>query len=391
MLILFFHSVFRYIRCFIEALHPKQQTHAPLHFKRLLFLLLCPFLLSVQILHWLGFLLDALLFPAYRKVKVHQPVFITGIPRSGTTFTHRTLAYDQDQFTTVSTWQALLAPSVTAQKIVHTFAALDRKIGAPITKSITFITQRAMNDFNAIHAVAPDAPEEDYLWLLPAGSCLILLLAFPHSTYLAQMAALDTLPSNESERLLDFYESCIQRHLYVNGNNRRFLSKNAAFASWCPALRKRFPDAKFIICVREPGQALDSQLNSLTPARQLFGTDPSGKLTSRLFLEIFIHNYSILVKFTQALDPKDLALIDQNDLRQASGSLLLEALKQIEIVPSTALRKKLNELSTQNGNNTPLRSVNAVTEFSQTEVCLTTAYNSLLASPNRIKFSTNVH
>lgn len=391
MLILFLQSIIRYICCFAEAFLPKQRAHAPLHFKRLLFLLLCPFLLGVQILHWIGFLLDALLFPTYRKVKVRQPVFITGIPRSGTTFTHRTLAFDQEQFTTVSSWEAAVAPSITAQKIVHSFASLDRKIGAPIAKCITAITQRTMEDFNAIHAVSPDAPEEDYLWLLPASSCLILLLAFPHSTYLAQMAALDTLPESQRERLLDFYESCIQRHLYVYGSTRRFLSKNAAFASWCPHLRKRFPDAKFIICVREPGQALNSQLNSLAPARQLFGTDPSGVLTSRLFLEIFIHNYSTLVKFTEAVSPKDLALIDQGDLRQASGLLLLAALQQIDIVPSTALRKKLNQLPKKNLNRAQLGPCDALSKFSHIDACLTSTYRALLNSPNRTIFSIDVH
>jgi hypothetical protein len=391
MLILFFQSIIRYIRCFAEAFLPKQRAHAPLHFKRLLFLLLCPLFLGVQILHWIGFLIDALLFPSYRKVKVYQPIFITGIPRSGTTFTHRTLASEEGQFTTVSTWEAALAPSITAQKIVHRFAALDRKVGTPIAKCIRAITQRGTKDFHAIHAVSPEAPEEDYLWLLPASSCLILLLAFPHSTYLAQMAALDTLPERQRERLLDYYESCIQRHLYLHGHNRRFLSKNAAFASWCSPLRKRFPDAKYIICVREPSEALNSQLNSLAPARKLFGTDPSGALTSRLFLEIFVHNYSTLSKFTESLNPKDMALIDQGDLRENSGMLLLEALRQIDIVPSSALRKKLNQLPRQNLNKAQLNPSDVVSKFSQMNASLSFAYRSLMNSSNRTKLPTNVH
>jgi hypothetical protein len=344
MLALCLQSLVRYCKWLGGSLWLKDPTHAPLCLRRILFLLLCPLLLLIQLTHWIGFLLDEIFFPRYRSIQVREPVFITGIPRSGTTFVHRSLARDKHQFSTVSTWEALLAPSICARKLIAAVAVLDRRLGAPLAKAIAALTRRAAGDFNAIHAVTPDAPEEDYLWLLPAASCLILLLAFPESRYLAQMAALDTLPKNQSKRLLDFYERCIQRHLYAGGKGRRFLSKNAAFASWCPALRQRFPDAKFLLCIREPSEALRSQLSSLAPARRIFGTDPTGTITARLFTEIFKHNYKALADFTRQQDPKAVALIDQADLSDAPGPVTLAALNQLELSTDPALREYLAQL-----------------------------------------------
>lgn len=388
MLVLCLQSLARYMKWWVGALRPGANPQAPLSWRRILFLLLCPALLALQILHWLGLFLDELLFPAYRRTAIRKPVFITGIPRSGTTYVHRCLAHDSNQFISVSTWEAVLAPSITARKILRLLIRLDQKIGSPIKKCITASTQRAAGDFNKIHAVAPDAPEEDYLWLLPASSCLILLLAFPNSHYLAQMAALDTLPAHQRNRLLDFYEACIRRHLYTCGNGRRFLSKNAAFASWCPALRQRFPDAKFILCVREPTEALRSQLSSLAPARRLFGTDPSGEMTARLFGTCFQHNYELLVKFIESAPPENTALIDQADLRAAPGPLLQTALSKLDIQPGTKLREYLKQQQARHQSQHAHQPAPSNHKISKIGVYLQPIHRTLLSKPVRVQPST---
>lgn len=385
MLLLCLQSLARYLKWWLRALKPEPNPSAPLNWRRIFFLLLSPFLLAVQLLHWLGLFLDELLFPNYRKIKVEAPVFITGIPRSGTTFVHRTLAHDAIQFTTVSTWEAVLAPSITARKIIQLAQALDAKLGSPFAKIIHALTARAAGDFNQIHVVAPDAPEEDYLWLLPAASSLILLLAFPDSRYLVQTAALDTLPFRQRARLLDFYEACIRRHLYASGKGRRFLSKNAAFASWCPALQQRFPDAKFLLCMREPSEALRSQLSSLAPARRLFGTDPSGQVTARLFEAIFKHNYKALLRFIKNTQPGEVALVDQADLRKAPKPLLCAALQELGIQPNDPLRTQLEHLKAHHQTQHRYQASARSEKISEVGFYLKPCYHTLLNSPFRVQ------
>src|SRR5690606_28794368 len=63
--------------------------------------------------------------------------------------------------------------------------------------------------------------------------------------------------------VMDYYYRCLQKHLYVHGDNKRMLSKNPSFTPFVKSLRQRFPDACFIFCVREPVTVVGSQLSSI--------------------------------------------------------------------------------------------------------------------------------
>lgn len=344
MLGLAIQSLGRHLAWFFRSLRPGGPDGAPWGLRRFAFLLLgFPLFTLLQLGHWAALWLDELLFPAYRKVEVKAPVFIAGIPRSGTTFVHRVLASDAAHFTTVSTWEAVLAPSIVQRKILRALARLDRGLGGHGHRLLNRWLGQGAGDFQKIHEVGLDAPEEDYLWLLPAGSCFILLLAFPFSPWLGQMARFEALPATAQAPLLGFYRRCIQRHLFCHPQ-KRFLSKNAAFASWLPALRRVFPDASFVLCVREPACALSSQLSSLAPARKLFGTDPTGRLTQAQFEKIFAANYALLAEFVAEGAGGGVAVLDQSDLKADSKAMLNALIQQLALPASPARQAALDAL-----------------------------------------------
>lgn len=325
---LFLQSMIRYLAWWGASLWPGKHEGAPLGLRRLVFLLLgYPLFLGLQLVHWLGFLCDEIFFSAYRKVEVESPVFIHGIPRSGTTFLHRTLAADPN-YTYFTTWEAILAPSITERKVVCALAAIDRAIGAPCKRLIQACLNKSSADFNAIHEVGLDTPEEDYLALLPAGGCFILLLAFPFSKELTALAKLDQMPASERERWILFYKRCLQKHLYCHPG-KQLLSKNAAFATWGASLQEAFPDAHFLICIREPDTALSSQLSSLAPARKAFGTDPNGSHTSKQFTDIYSHAYQALKTFVDSAEQDQVAVVVQAKLKADPAGTIRSALEQI--------------------------------------------------------------
>ncbi|WP_269525695.1 sulfotransferase [Coraliomargarita parva] len=341
---IFCRSLGLHLTWFVQSLIPGRHKGAPLGLRRLVFLLLLfPLLVAVQLVHWCCFLLDEVFFPGYRRTPVKSPVFVTGIPRSGTTFVHRTLAA-HPEFTSFSTWEAVLAPTILQRKIIRGLAACDRRIGSPARKLVDVMILACSGDFNAIHEVALDAPEEDYLALLPAGSCFILLLAFPFSPWLKQTGMLDTMPPEPRAALCRFYKRLLQKHLYCAGPEKRLLSKNAAFGSWCGSLLACFPDAKFLLSVREPRSALSSQLSSLESARRLFATDPDGSQTAALFTEIFSHNYKALAEFFQT-HPEHAGIVEQAELRRAPGECLEAALRQVEVPVEGSLLTALRTLT----------------------------------------------
>ena len=56
-----------------------------------------PLFVLLQAINGAGLMLDYLLFPDFRRVRVREPLFVVGVPRSGTTFLHRLLAGDRER------------------------------------------------------------------------------------------------------------------------------------------------------------------------------------------------------------------------------------------------------------------------------------------------------
>ncbi|WP_405282845.1 sulfotransferase [Gaopeijia maritima] len=233
-------------------------------------LLFLPPFVALQVVHWVALALDDLLFPAYRRVEVREPLFVLGLPRSGTTTLHRILARDEERFTTLRLWQLLFAPAIVERKALAALGAVDRAIGSPALRTLRWIERRLTSWMDEVHPISLDEPEEDYLFFLPLFAAFILVLVAPRDPRLWRISRADRSPA-EADRLVAFYRRCVQRHLYLEGGDRRLLSKNPSFTPFIEALDRAFPDARFIGCVRAPSKVVASQLSSLADGARLMG------------------------------------------------------------------------------------------------------------------------
>ncbi|MGJ3241734.1 MAG: sulfotransferase [Opitutales bacterium] len=327
-----------YAGCWIRAFSPECRQLAPLGPRRWLVLVIgLPAALLLQAVHGLALLLDELFFPGYRRAPIREPLMITGLPRSGTTAVHRRLARDRDRFSTPATWEVLLAPAILEKQIFRVLGALDRVIGRPGGRCLAWLFRRLAGDFNAIHETGPDAPEEDYLLLLPYGGCFLAVLAFPADPAVWRLAKLDTWPAAERRLLVDGYLSLLRRHLYVFGRGRRLLSKNAAFASWLPALRGALPESRWLVCIRRPDEALSSQLSAVAGGAAALGVRPRNPGFVDPFSDTFAHALSVLVEVFE--DPQGLAVVDQAVLKNDSDGVLAAALCRVGEAPTGPMRK----------------------------------------------------
>ena len=242
-----------------------------------------PLFLLLQLIHWLGFALDELLFRRYRSIEVKAPVFVLGVPRSGTTFMHRLLA-EHDACTTFSTWECLLAPSISERYLGLAVARLDRLLGRPMGRLAGWFGRRLLGRIDDVHPLSLTAPEEDYLALLPVLSAFILVLPFPEADWLWRLGRFDTeATERERRRLLRWYRRLLQKHLYVHGANRTLLSKNASFGGMAGSLVDEFPDCRLVICQRDSLAAIRSQLDSLRFGMRAFGiSENDGNFINKL-------------------------------------------------------------------------------------------------------------
>jgi hypothetical protein len=316
MLRLFLISIKRFAVLALQGLTRSPDGTAPLRLRRVLVLLgFLPLFALAQGLHWLGFLLDDLLFPGWRRVEVRAPLFVLGVPRSGTTRLHQVLAQDP-AFTTFRTWECLFAPSVTQRRFWLGLGRLDARLGRPCGRLLDWLERRAFAGLDDVHAMTLRTPEEDYFALMPILSCFILALPFPGFEHLWRMGCFDRdVPAPERRRIMGYYRDCLKRHLFVHGDGRRLLSKNAAFAPLALSLAETFPDARFIVLLRDPGETVPSQLSSIAAGLDFFGVPPDSAAVRERFIGQLAFYYENLDTLRRRLPPGHHAGLGMPQLR----------------------------------------------------------------------------
>jgi len=238
-----------FIRFLYKSLFKSKGTNYRLTPKRAGLLALAFVIYSlVESMIWLGFLCDEILFPGYREVRIKEPVYIVGNPRSGTTFLQRLLAKDEEMFSTMRTWEMLLAPSVTMRRLFGALSRLDRRLGSPLHRALGMLEESWQED-NVVHRIALRAPEEDEYLLVHIFSTLKIWLYVAMLDEAERYTYFDSrMPEEEKERIMTFYARCLQRHLYAHGETgtepsdaKHYLAKNPHFSPMIDTLYELLP------------------------------------------------------------------------------------------------------------------------------------------------------
>ena len=212
---------------------------------------------------WVTRALDHVLFWRFRRQKVKAPIFIIGNPRSGTTFLHRLMCYDEERFTHFKLWQTIL-PTVFHHKMVRLLTFLNRWTGNIAGRLLTRFERRAFRGWDGIHAVGLSRAEEcEMLWVYTLMSpALYSLVPFPD--LLPRAKFVDRLPDRKRKRVMRYYRGVLQRHLYCDGGKREYLGKNVFLTGRIESILETFPDARFVHMVRHPFEVIPSYLSMFT-------------------------------------------------------------------------------------------------------------------------------
>ena len=182
---------------------------------------------------------------------IEKPLFIIGNLRSGSTFLHRLLSRDSETFTSLTTWDIYLTPSVTQKKITQFFSRLDKKLGGHVHRLLYAFDKRTLGKFK-IHRISFFQPEEDENILLHIWDSFWVSFLFPFMDEMPNYQHFDEALSPEHKRrIMKFYKSMLQRHMYATGK-KYFVAKNPAFSPKIETLLEFFPDARIIYLARNP-------------------------------------------------------------------------------------------------------------------------------------------
>jgi hypothetical protein len=211
-----------------------------------------------SLFHALFCLLDYVFFPLLWLQKVEKPVFIVGHARSGTTLMHRLMSADGDRFSHFLYWE-MFFPSLLQKKLIRGLGNLDEKLLAGFFKrKLQVWDDKTFGPYRHMHNMSLWNAEED---------CFAMASAFVTQQWSLEIPMMDVIDvfhldqmGNRRRRWMRHYRALVRRQLLLNGGNKTHLSKNPIMSGWVEALIEEFPDARFVVLVRDPAECIPSCL-----------------------------------------------------------------------------------------------------------------------------------
>ncbi|MDQ6797166.1 MAG: sulfotransferase [Actinomycetota bacterium] len=206
--------------------------------------------------------------PEIRGAPVRRPVFITGLPRTGTTLLHNLMACDPAN-RVLRFWEAL--------------RPFPRDPGAEGRSEETLVAEAEVwlerlyalaPYFRAIHASTATGPEEcDALFQNSFASQHFddMFRADDYSAWLAD-ATLEAAYDEYLGQLRALQLQSLQLHA-GEGGDRRWVLKSPSHLGYLGALFKTFPDATVVVCHRDPDEAVASYASLVMNVRQPYSDD----------------------------------------------------------------------------------------------------------------------
>lgn len=310
-------------RTFYRSFFDAKNTPARLTKKRLIFLLLFYIVWPLgQAMHWFFFWLDDILFPAYKNHPIEKPLFILGNFRSGSTFLHRLLSRDSETFTSLTTWDIYLTPSVTQKKITQFIAALDNKYLGRFLHRALFAFDRATLGKIKIHPISFFQPEEDENIHMHIWDGYFVTFLFPFMDEFPDYIHFDQALSPEhKKRIMTFYRSMLQRHLYATGK-KHFVAKNPAFSAKLETLTQFFPDARILYLARNPLDMLPSTVSWINYARGQFTGPHEGYQYLNEIVEMTQHWYRYPIQYIDSHPSPRNLIVNYDDLIQRPEAVI---------------------------------------------------------------------
>lgn len=224
--------------------------------------------LSLLGVNQVGWLADGIVAKGWENTRLCGPLFILGHQRSGTTFLHRLLSADE-QHARALKFHEMLLPSTFIQQRIQDVARLDRRLGSGLAAWFQLWQKETFGPLDHIHRLRFDEIEEDEFVLWTAFQSAMCANDSPLaavSQRLDRLRQFDAWSTQSQHAAMAWYRACVLKKVHrsprpADGHPPWPVSKNPAFSQKIPLLSEVFPDARFILLVRNPLETIPSRLS----------------------------------------------------------------------------------------------------------------------------------
>jgi len=196
---------------------------------------------------------DRQLYPGIAQQEIRQPLFVVGLPRSGTTLLHILLAADPAHRAPL-TWE-VMSPSPPSSK--------DRQERIRQAARNLAMLRWLAPTFESVHATGAELPQECVSLMSPTFMSDQFDTMYNVPTYRAWFFNQDLRSAYE------FHRRSLQ-HLQFRRSAEQWVLKAPAHMFAVPALLSIYPDARFVQIHRDPMEAVVSVSSLVTILRRVF-------------------------------------------------------------------------------------------------------------------------
>ena len=196
---------------------------------------------------------DRQLYRGIAQEEIREPLFIVGLPRSGTTLLHTLLAADPEHRVPL-TWEVMTPSPPTGDN--------ERRRIQRATQRCNCLNWLAPT-FRHVHAVGAELPQECVGLMTPSFMSDQFDTMYYVPSYRAWFFRQDLLPAYE-------YHRRFLQHLQFRRSARRWILKAPTHMSALSTLLSVYPDALFVQTHRAPLEAMASVSSLITILRRVF-------------------------------------------------------------------------------------------------------------------------
>jgi hypothetical protein len=203
--------------------------------------------------------------PAIERQRITAPVFIIGLPRTGTTHLHGIVSEDTANRAPL-TWEVMYpAAARNDDDVARARAATDARLGW---------ADRFAPEFMRIHPIAADLPQE----CIAITAQMFMSIQF-HTTH--DVPSYQDWLENASQRLgFDFHHRFLQ-HQQAKSTGSRWVLKAPGHLFALEGLLERYPDARIIHTHRDPLRVMASMASHATVLRRAFSDNADPRKIAR--------------------------------------------------------------------------------------------------------------
>jgi len=187
------------------------------------------------------------------RQQVREPLFIVGLPRSGTTLLHTLLATDPAHRVPL-TWEVMSPSPPSVENREHRVRSANRDLA---------MLRWLAPTFEGVHATGAELPQECVSLMSPTFMSDQFDTMYNVPSYRAWFFRQDLRPAYE-------YHRRFLQHLQFRRSAERWILKAPAHMFAAPALLSVYPDAKFVQLHRDPIAAVASVSSLVTILRRVF-------------------------------------------------------------------------------------------------------------------------